>query len=308
MENRILILLSTYNGEKYIEEQLLSLINQKNVEVTILIRDDGSIDSTVSIIKKIQNEHDNIILVDGVNIGCAKSFSELLLNAARMFADYNYFAFCDQDDFWLPEKLDKAVSILNKHDQKKQLLYCSNLWVVDKYLNNKTKKYPNNYVRIDKAMSLTESYGTGCTMVFNKAVVDFYCAHQPTILHLHDLWIYHQCLFLGEVFYDDESYILYRQHENNVVGAKTGRFVKINSLILTLRKIDKQHYREVEANEILKTYGNYLSQKDKSNLSIVAGYRKSFIKFCKLLFSRNIKRRKNLDNLLFKLRIIFRLV
>ena len=271
----ILILLSSYNGEKYIQEQIVSLENQQNVSVTILIRDDGSKDSTVQVVKSLQQEYKNIVLIEGENIGCAKSFSELLVYASKTFSAYDYYAFCDQDDFWLSEKLKTAVSVLNSMSKEKQLLYCSNLYVVDKNLQNRKKKYKNGFVKIIPIASLAESYGTGCTMVFNKAVVDFYVSHIPENLHLHDLWIYHQCVFLGHVFYDDESYILYRQHGNNVVGARTSLKQNFQSKIRSLKKLLRiysiylndedilpyiQIFQQME-DDLLKLYQNSLKEK-----------------------------------------------
>ena len=308
MKKSILILLSSYCGEKYIKEQVFSLEKQLNVYVTILIRDDGSKDGTVEIIKQLQQEFSNIILIEGKNIGCAKSFSELLIRASKDYSDYDFFAFCDQDDFWLPEKLFRAVSVLEKMPKEEQLLYCSNLWVVDKNLQNRKKKYPDNYVKITSAGSLAESYGTGCTMVFNKEVIDFYSTHIPKNLHLHDLWIYHQCVFLGQVYYDNESYILYRQHGNNVVGARTDFSTNLKSKINSLKKLKTQHYREVEAKEILNIYGDILADENKKNIELVSNYSKSFSYMLKLLFSYKIRRRKRIDNLLFKIRIILKAI
>lgn len=305
MNIKTLILLSTYNGEKYIEEQILSLQKQKDVNIHILIRDDGSTDSTISIIKKLKKMYNNISLLEGSNVGCAKSFFELLILAYK-YKNIEYYAFCDQDDIWLEDKLKRAVKLLDlyKNNELEQILYCSNLWIVNKQLNNKRLKYSKGYVRIDKLNSLAESYATGCTMVFSRPVIDFFNNNRPKRIHLHDLWIYHQCIFLGKVIYDDESYILYRQHENNVVGAKTSLASKIKSKLRSIVNIRKQHYREYEAQEIINIYSKLINPVILKQIKLVAYYKKNINFRIKLFLSKKIVRRNFWNNILFKIRII----
>ena len=95
MQYKVLILLSVYNGQKYLQEQLNSLYNQRGVDVSILIRDDGSSDHSIDIIRENQKDHD-IKLIEGKNVGFAQSFWELVRNATEA----DYYAFCDQDDYW----------------------------------------------------------------------------------------------------------------------------------------------------------------------------------------------------------------
>lgn len=302
MQDKVLVLMSTYNGEKYLKEQIDSVLSQKKVEVKLLVRDDGSTDSTQNILKEYENQN-RLVWYTGENKKAGKSFADLLIKAHE-YEDINYYAFCDQDDFWLEEKLFNAIKLLKKEDDKHQLLYCSNLFVVDKELKNKKLKYPKNYVKISLENSLAESYGTGCTMVFNKPVVDFFYLHTPNILHLHDLWIYHQCIIFGRVIYDSNSFILYRQHENNVVGANFGFKSKLKNKIKSIRTLKKQHYREIEAQEIINVYNDLLKSDDFEIIRQVAYYKKSVKCFFKLFFSLKIRRRKFMNNLFFKLRIL----
>ena len=99
---KILVLLSLYNGEKYVKEQLDSLMNQ-TISVDVLARDDGSSDRTVEIVDKYTKEHNNIRLIKGENIGFVNSFNLLMMN--EIVDDYQWIAFCDQDDVWLPDKI-----------------------------------------------------------------------------------------------------------------------------------------------------------------------------------------------------------
>lgn len=93
----ITVLMSTYNGEKYLKEQLDSILNQEQVDLKLLIRDDGSTDGTVNILKEYENSHTNIKWYSGLNLGCGKSFFQLVLDAPKS----DYYAFVDQDDVWV---------------------------------------------------------------------------------------------------------------------------------------------------------------------------------------------------------------
>ena len=114
MENkiRVLVLLSTYNGEKYLLEQLNSIFCQKGVDVSLLIRDDGSTDSTVEILNNIARVKSNVEILTEKNVGFVRSFSNLILYVTNSlkYSSFNYFAFADQDDIWLCNKLEKTIS------------------------------------------------------------------------------------------------------------------------------------------------------------------------------------------------------
>ena len=110
--NRIAVLLSAYNGEQYIEDQVRSILNQESIDsLTIIVRNDGSKDGTVDILQKLRKEQNNIEILDEQNIGFAASFLRLLEYAYNK--GYDYYAFSDQDDYWLPEKLSIAIKALN---------------------------------------------------------------------------------------------------------------------------------------------------------------------------------------------------
>ena len=121
--NRVLVIMSTYNGEKYVREQINSILMQKNVEVSVLVRDDGSTDGTLEVINGLQD--DRITVLNGENMGCEASFFELLMHCKG----YEYYAFSDQDDIWLEDKLARAIGMIGSSDTP--VLYCSNQMLVD---------------------------------------------------------------------------------------------------------------------------------------------------------------------------------
>lgn len=116
----VCVLLSTYNGEKYLEEQLNSLIKQEDVELRILVRDDGSKDRTHEILDKWQ-KRGHINWYEGKNKGAAQSFMDLIYNAPEA----DYYAFCDQDDVWLPEKLKVAIDKIRESNEAMPCMYIS---------------------------------------------------------------------------------------------------------------------------------------------------------------------------------------
>ncbi|MDE5763716.1 MAG: glycosyltransferase [Ruminococcus sp.] len=123
---KVCVLLSTYNGEKYLDEQIRSLISQKNVDMTILVRDDGSTDGTQSMLYSWAEKDSRIKFLEqdfGCNFRVAKSFTYLLNQADKMFPDIRYFSFCDQDDEWLDMKCCRAVKHLAKYNEKPALYY-----------------------------------------------------------------------------------------------------------------------------------------------------------------------------------------
>ena len=117
---KIAVLMCTYNGEKHLQEQINSIKSQKGVSVSIYVRDDGSKDKTIEILKDYQNSGD-LIWFQGENIGPAVGFMELLYQTANK--DFDYFAFSDQDDIWLDTKLLDAVGKIEKCTNKKYILY-----------------------------------------------------------------------------------------------------------------------------------------------------------------------------------------
>lgn len=303
--------MSTYNGANFLQEQLNSLKLQEGVEVHYLIRDDGSKDNTKEILQSFSNNNSNVELILGENIGCVKSFAYLLKVANKYFDFIDFFAFCDQDDIWLKDKLYTATEKLRFFNLEKPTMYCSNLSLIDDKGICIGEKHKRGGVRFSKGSSLVESIATGCTMVFNKKAVEIFINYPPSYMTMHDLWVFHMCIFFGEVYYDDKPYILYRQHSNNVIGSKSTLLSKWRSRMKSLKTLSSQNYRELEAREMLKIYDELLLDEDKKLLSIVANYRENLLSKWRFLFPSK-KSGLNMSNVelnfWLKLRIIFNCV
>lgn len=302
---KILILLSTYNGEKFLDEQLGSILIQKGVEPKLLVRDDGSKDGTKSILENSQIEHPDFYedIIYAGNVGSTASFSDLMRIAYEKYGDkYEYYAFADQDDYWLQDKLWKAVEKLEVLDNNVPNTYCSDKVIVDSQLNSISGIRPPKVV-ISKGRALARNIATGCTMVFNRRALELFVTRKTEFIKIHDHAIFLICSFLGNVVYDENAYILYRQHGTNQLG---GLDTFKDRTVDRLRKKGNlnEHLLERTAKAFLDAYQDLLSDDDKDLLNTMVQYRTSFSKRLKLLFSNEISKEQFEDNLFFKLKVL----
>ncbi len=282
----IKVLLSTYNGERYLKEQIDSVLSQNGVTVRLIIRDDGSNDGTLKLLREYSTNYSCIELIEGQNIGCSKSFFNLMSSAFE--DDVDYYAFCDQDDVWHPDKLSVAIEKLKIHD-KTPSLYCSNLKVVNEYGEFLRFMYSSN-TKPNKNFSLLSNIATGCTCVINQNLLKLFINHDlPKDAVMHDWWFYCLACFYGNVIFDSDAYISYRQHSNNVYGARSKSYlVKSINFLKSLVNSDKEHYRERQAKEFLHSSYSALSNKDKKIVDVIANYRTNLFTRLRLTFSREI--------------------
>lgn len=229
--------MATYNGEMYLAAQIESILCQTYKSWLLYIRDDGSCDNTMKIINKyVQTYPDKIILINDKmkHLGAAKSFMELL-----KCVDSDCYMFCDQDDIWLPNKIEKCYNTYLQISQRNALpcLIHTDLKVVDEKLNiidDSFWEYTGllKYIGNDQAL-LTKNYITGCTMFFNKRTRNLSISNKCKNIIMHDSWI-SLCVYAnnGIIVNLKNSLILYRQHCNNVLGAskKGSKIKKLTSL------------------------------------------------------------------------------
>ena len=225
-DSSIAVLLSTYNGEKYLTEQLESLEAQRFRAFDLFIRDDGSSDRTREYIKQFQARSNlSIVLLESQeNVGAIKSF-ELLLRRALEVKQYDYFMFCDQDDVWFSNKVEISFGAIEKLQQRygkeQMLLVYTDLEVVDEHLHLLSKSFWR-YFHLDPAKNCCSHIAmqcnvTGCTMIFNRALAT---AALPFAAEctMHDHWIALVASSFGVIDYVDDATIAYRQHQSNVSG------------------------------------------------------------------------------------------
>lgn len=261
------IVLATYNGEKYLSQQLDSIIAQKYKDWRLLISDDGSTDNTLSIIGKYTKSDPRIVLVNNIRQGgVVKNFSKAL-----EFVSSKYIMFCDQDDYWMPEKIEYSKAILEKNQEKYgniPILVFSDLVVVDKELNVIRKSFFNDTpgmnpeYNFDKRFLLWRSTVYGCTVMFNKALYDKATPFSNEIT-MHDQWFALMALLNGKIVYSNVSHIYYRQHDSNVVGAKDRNLLnRIIRLFISIRSIKSA--AQLTFKTVVRLYGkkelNYINK------------------------------------------------
>ena len=256
---KVTILLSSFNGEAYLEEQLGSIVAQKDVQTNILVRDDGSSDHTCDILDQWQQKA-NLSWYRGENIGPARSFMDLL----RQAGDSCYYAFSDQDDYWLSDKLKVAVDKLELYEKRPALYFCQTE-LVDKNLNrvNSVIIHP----RLSFGEALVYQFVGGCTMVMNRALRNIILRYNPQYLSMHDVWIYDVAQAIGaHVVFDHIPHILYRQHGGNVIGQSTSVMTEWKHRTGRLVKRDL-HSRSKVAQEIYKGYFDMMPEENKCILT-----------------------------------------
>ena len=280
MMKKVVVLMSTFNGERFLEEQLNTLSSQEGVEVSLLVRDDGSSDSTQKILDH-RKESGSLNWYTGKNLKPARSFLDLLINAP----DAEYYAFCDQDDVWLPDKLISAIGRLSKLDKEKPSLYFSAYQMVDSVLIPIETRLKEP--KIDLYHALIDNAATGCTIVFNKALLKEARKYVPTYITMHDDWLYLLCLSLGgNVLYDNKSHILYRQHEKNVVGGSKLSFIARIKTRVKKMFLRGNRYRSRLASEIISGYNNDIPEKNREIINTFVNYRKKWYRLS-LAFNKN---------------------
>ena len=225
---QIIILLSTYNGEKYLKEQLDSLSSQVSNNIKIIARDDNSTDKTLEILKLYNIE----ILKSQENSGAKKSFSALLEYAIKN-NDSEYFMFCDQDDIWEKDKIEKTLKKMKEMENKYNntpLLVHTDLKIVDEELNILNTSFWNHEFILPHYNAfnrlLMQNTITGCTMMINRKLAELSLPISKEAI-MHDWWIGLVASRFGKIGYIEDSTILYRQHSNNTIGAKGFDYLSI---------------------------------------------------------------------------------
>lgn len=220
---RISIVMAVYNGEKYLKEQIDSLVLSSYTDWTLEICDDGSKDGTVSIGREYEKQYPGKIRVheNRKNLGVTKNF----LEGARR-AEGEYIMFCDQDDVWLPDKISKTYQYMKKMEHKYgtgPVAVFTDAKVVDQKLNGLEPSFHKSNrldcKKLDLPQILMENKLIGCTIMFNGALKEK-LENLPDEARVHDWWIALIAAAFGKIGYLNEATLLYRQHENNVIGGQ----------------------------------------------------------------------------------------
>jgi glycosyltransferase involved in cell wall biosynthesis len=268
MHPQVDILLATYQGAEFLNEQLESIYRQSYPEIRVIARDDASRDQTVEILKS----HQLKLLDSTKNLGCKQNFSKLLSHS-----EAPYVCFSDQDDLWLPHKVDECLQAMIKEEKAQPpgtpILVHTDLVVVDQNLQEIAPSFwnyaglnPHEHSTFNRL--LVQNCVTGCSMMINRPLADL-AKDIPNESKMHDWWLALVASAFGKIIAVNRPSILYRQHGNNTIGAqKLGvlhlfkRFLKGN---LETARLGRKH----QAQTFLSRYESKLSEKQRLALKAV---------------------------------------
>lgn len=272
MNGSLSVLLATYNGEKYLPELLDSLFSQTLNNFTLYVRDDCSSDNTWEILMEYANRYPTLFAEKAeANSGSAKNnFLEMML---KHKSDYTFL--CDQDDVWLPDKIEKTLEVLrqteNKYGKDVPIIAHSDLKVVDNKLNVISMSYRKsascNYNHTALNNLLTQNIVTGSTACYNRALGEL--IRRPEFTMMHDMWIAMIAAAFGKIVHSDETLLLYRQHGGNELGAKSimsfsNVFQRLLQAKKTKARLDETY---TQAKAFSSAYSDKLSDEQKTLIS-----------------------------------------
>jgi glycosyltransferase involved in cell wall biosynthesis len=231
------ILLSTFNGERYLREQLDSLISQTFRDFTLYIRDDGSNDGTIDVLLEYEKKFENFVIFNDSqkHRGACMSFMWLLEKV-----EAKYYMFCDQDDVWFPTKVQLTLDAIQSEEcrlHNNSVLVHTDLVVTDSSLNIISQSLwdndNTNPLRITRKYLKLVNYITGCTVMFNRKARDLSVLgiSENKIILMHDFWV-GICVdsSKGVIVSLPIPTIYYRQHTNNVIGASSNNIYRFPRL------------------------------------------------------------------------------
>ena len=269
----ITILLATYNGEKYIAEQLDSLLSQTYQDFKVIVRDDCSTDGTYAILEDYAGKYPGKFNVskNEVNTGGAKH------NFIQMMIEYkdDYVMLCDQDDVWLPDKIKITLAKMKEAESDygadTPLLVHTDLRVVDEKLETVSPSYRyamnSNYQNTSLRHQVIQNTLTGCTCMYNRALADL-VMEAPSFMIMHDWWLMLTAAAFGRIAPMETQTVLYRQHSQNEIGAKNVRTLKYKIRKLLDHQSIKVALNEtyLQAQSLREVYADKLSTEQREFL------------------------------------------
>lgn len=293
------ILLSVYKPDwVYLKQQLTSIFEQKSVSVKISVRDDTGTEQHLkelkSFLKDNFKEQNNITILSGKNLGPAYSFLELCYQSD---VSSDYFAFCDQDDVWEHDKIIHSIKCMENVGAG---LYASTLNVTDE--NLVVKYQTSKPQKISFQNSLTENVITGCTMVFDREVMDLVRSCQPEFITMHDHWLYMIASFHSQIYYDQLPYIKYRQHGANVVGERSVKYYLNKFVGFVSGAIRNKKRISDQAASFYDCYSGQLKEEHKKEIEMFLDMKGKFI--LRVFNINRYSRNGIFENLIFKIKFL----
>ncbi|MCZ4242916.1 glycosyltransferase family 2 protein [Pedobacter punctiformis] len=306
--SKINIVLATYNGQSYIEAQINSIIAQTYSNWELLIRDDGSTDKTLQIIKEFENVDNRINVLTDLkgNVRSCQNFSILMSQVSK---DAQYVMFCDQDDIWLEDKIERSLYAMNTlekaHGSDGPLMVYGTYRMIDHNGKDLQLAVPDYSTRPSLNLLLSQNYIYGCTMLINQKLLER-SIPIPSTAENHDYWLALICAINnGHFSYIKQPLLLYRQHNLNVSGSYTNA-----SLLNRVKRI----FSIDEIQSIKKRLAMFISlkksviNKSSQNALLLDNYIRvvsqggfEAAKFC---LNNNIRRKGKIQTLLYYFNLV----
>ncbi|WCF07860.1 glycosyltransferase family 2 protein [Paenibacillus thiaminolyticus] len=302
---KVQILVSTYNGEKYLAEQLDSLLKQSHSYFLITIRDDGSSDSTTAIIREYVSHYPHKIeAFFENNVGVIASFFELLTK--HVHKDTDYICLCDQDDVWMSDKLERGLHALGGHTGNMPMMHITSTQMVNDMLQPLNCWPPAPRRGPSFFNALIENIAVGATMMINRPTIEMMQRHVPHPEHIvmHDWWAYLVVSAFGKVIYDEKPSILYRQHQRNVVGGQNGIIETLEKKWGNYRKHCESKIYWSQAKEFERCWGELLPMELRGGLQQFLLSGRTLTMRIHYALTTPLYRQSNLDNFVFRLMMI----
>lgn len=305
------ILLATYNGERFLTEQINSIISQTYDNWNLIIRDDGSTDNTVGLIKKFIDKYPSkIILVEDAdkNLGPSGNFAVLLSHSTA-----DYIMFCDQDDVWEPDKVEvvynRIKAVEKELAESTPILVHTDLMVVGRELEiispSMFRFQRLNPTSVELPELLVQNNVTGCTVLINKALKEI-ASPIPKNIIMHDWWLVLVAAAFGKIEFIDKSTIKYRQHGNNDTGAfsySSKYFLNRLKNYQKMKDIVRKNFKQAEV--FFDRYKTKLKPADYDQVeSYISLQTESLPKKLEILNKYNYKKQGKIRDLGYKLIVL----
>lgn len=286
MENKVDILIAAYNSEKYIEEQINSILKQTYQNIHITAADDLSTDNTFNILIRYKNQHNNIdVFKNNINLGVKRNFLNLIKSSTS-----DYVMLSDHDDVWFENKVElsinKILELEKIHGKNKPILVFSDKIVTDSKLNvihnshSEIEKFNTVDFSINKI--LTQNVISGCTIIINKALISM-IKDTDKFMIMHDYWIALIASTFGIIEYINKPLMYYRQHGSNEIGGKKynikykiesaikGKKILRNTFMNNINQAESFYeiYCELMDNKTKDIFQNFISLKNKRNIEFI---------------------------------------
>lgn len=295
---KILVLLSTFNGQKYIQEQLDSIARQDiDATIDIMVRDDGSKDQTIEVLKQWKQSHSlHMDIYQEENVGVNKSFFTLINYAEH----HDFYAFCDQDDIWLEDKLSSAISKIQ--DIQTPVLYggCSYLWNLTEGKFGTTTKQEREITLLN---TIVQNFLPGHAQVFNHELLKL-LKNTPDIqnIYVYDAWVTNMAMTYGQIIFDNEPHTLYRQHENNVLGyaGKQGLLSWMKERLKRIKNDEAIRFAK-QVQHFYSLHHQSMNEKERKEIYNFLNKQKNVFTRLHFILTTKMYRQNKVQTLLFKL-------